>query len=152
MTETEPPISQVSTPIKRIRWATQRVTGPHGRRKRHAIMDRFHRRTSSHGQVKKRESTAGTSSDAGSTQAPQEPDGSETSDDQANPHRTIFFNLPLPDDAKDQDGRPAVTFERNKIRTAKYTPISFVPKNLYFQFLNVANVYFLFIIVLSVSS
>ena len=112
-------------------------------------MDRFHRRSSvAHG--KKRESTGAGSSDAGSTQARNDAvDASDAGDDKA---RTIFFNLDLPDDAKGDDGRPRAAFERNKIRTAKYTPLSFVPKNLYFQFLNIANVYFLFIIILSVSA
>lgn len=64
--------------------------------------------------------------------------------------RTIYFNRPLPEQAKDERGHPRVRFVRNKIRTARYTPISFVPKNLYFQFHNVANIYFLFIIILSV--
>ena len=142
-------LTQVSTPIRRIRWATQRVTGHQGRRKRHAIMDRFHRR-SSVANGKRRESTGAGSSDAGSTQARNDvADSSDAGDDKA---RTIFFNVDLPDDAKGDDDRPRAAFERNKIRTAKYTPLSFVPKNLYFQFLNIANVYFLFIIILSVSA
>ena len=64
--------------------------------------------------------------------------------------RKVFFNLPLPEDAKDQDGRPLAHYERNKIRTAKYTAVSFVPKNLWYQFHNIANVYFLFLIILGV--
>lgn len=51
---------------------------------------------------------------------------------------------------RDEDGRPLATYPRNKIRTAKYTPISFIPKNLWFQFQNVANIYFLFIIIIGV--
>jgi phospholipid-translocating ATPase len=65
--------------------------------------------------------------------------------------RSVFFNVALPDDQRDENGRPKYHFARNKIRTAKYTPISFIPKNLFFQFHNVANLYFLFIIVLGVS-
>ena len=66
--------------------------------------------------------------------------------------RRIFFNIPIPEDAKNEDGGLKEQFVRNKIRTAKYTPLSFVPKNLWFQFHNVANIYFFFIIILSVSS
>jgi len=65
--------------------------------------------------------------------------------------RTIYFNMDLPKTARDEEGHPIASYPRNKIRTAKYTPISFVPKNLWYQFHNVANIYFLFIIILSVS-
>ena len=50
----------------------------------------------------------------------------------------------------DETGAPIKQYARNKIRTAKYTPLSFIPKNLYFQFQNVANIYFLFIVILGV--
>ena len=66
--------------------------------------------------------------------------------------RTIYFNIPLPASDKDEEGHPVVTYPRNKIRTAKYTPLSFIPKNLWFQFHNIANIYFLFIIILCVGS
>ena len=65
--------------------------------------------------------------------------------------RKIYFNTPLPADMKDENGNLTVSYPRNKIRTAKYTPLSFVPKNLYFQFHNIANIYFFFIIILGVS-
>lgn len=65
--------------------------------------------------------------------------------------RKIYFNQPLPPDAIDEDGNPIKHYRRNKIRTAKYTPISFVPKNIWYQFHNIANVYFLFLIILAVS-
>ena len=64
--------------------------------------------------------------------------------------RQIYFNIPLPKEAKDKDGHPKAQFGRNKVRTAKYTPISFIPKNLWFQFHNIANNYFLFVIILAV--
>lgn len=61
--------------------------------------------------------------------------------------RDIYWNLPLPATDLDENGNPP-EYARNKIRTTKYTPITFVPKNLYYQFGNVANIYFLFMIIL----
>lgn len=66
--------------------------------------------------------------------------------------RQLYFNLPLPPELLDEDGNPIHEFTRNKIRTAKYTPLSFIPKNLWFQFQNVANIFFLFLVILVVSS
>lgn len=62
--------------------------------------------------------------------------------------RKIFFNTPLPQEMLDADGLPLTEYARNKIRTTKYTPLTFLPKNLYIQFRNVANVYFLILIIL----
>lgn len=63
----------------------------------------------------------------------------------------VYFNMQLPQDMLDPEtGDPIHQYSRNKIRTAKYTPLSFLPKNLYFQFQNVANIYFLFIVILGV--
>ncbi|CAK9437943.1 uncharacterized protein LODBEIA_P23210 [Lodderomyces beijingensis] len=62
--------------------------------------------------------------------------------------RTIFFNYEMPSTMKDDHGHPIIEYPRNKIRTTKYTPISFLPKNLLFQFTNVANFYFLLIVIL----
>lgn len=41
-------------------------------------------------------------------------------------------------------------FTMNSIRTTKYTLITFLPKNLFEQFSKMANVYFLFIMVLQI--
>jgi len=41
-------------------------------------------------------------------------------------------------------------FKFNKIITSKYTKYTFLPKNLFEQFSKMANVYFLFILVLQV--
>jgi phospholipid-translocating ATPase len=65
--------------------------------------------------------------------------------------RKVFFNIPLPAEALNEHGKPAAQFRRNKIRTAKYTPLSFLPKNLFHQFHNIANIYFFFLIILGVS-
>lgn len=67
--------------------------------------------------------------------------------------RTIYFNQPLPDTEKDpKTGLIAIEYPRNKIRTTKYTPLNFIPKNLYHQFHNIANIYFLFIVILGAFS
>lgn len=77
----------------------------------------------------------------------------EIEDEAQGPSRTVYFNEPLPADKKDpKTGHPLVHYVRNKIRTTKYTPITFVPKNLFFQFHNVANIYFLLIAILSAFS
>lgn len=66
--------------------------------------------------------------------------------------RNLYFNLPLPPELVDEEtGAPKQTFTRNKIRTAKYTPLSFILKNLWFQFHNIANIFFLFVVILVVS-
>jgi phospholipid-translocating ATPase len=127
-----------SAPTKRIRWATQRVTGGKGLQKRKSIWNRQLNRMGS--TKEKRES-------AGSDPRPED-DEKDAAPSPGN--RTIYFNQPLPPEAKDEEGHPLVQYKRNKIRTAKYTPISFLPKNLWLQFHNIANVYFLFIIILSV--
>ncbi|KAK2875582.1 hypothetical protein FQN49_001587 [Arthroderma sp. PD_2] len=130
--------SNVSKPSKRMRWATQRRTGQQGSRKRTSIMDKLHQRAGSRDE--KRRSNASSL-----------PNGSAPSDasDEAE-RRRIYVNVPPPPHQRDENGNSTISFGRNKIRTAKYTPLSFVPKNLYYQFHNVANVYFLFIVILSI--
>ena len=41
-------------------------------------------------------------------------------------------------------------FTMNSIRTTKYTILTFLPKNLFLQFSKMANVYFLFIMILQI--
>jgi hypothetical protein len=80
-------------------------------------------------------------------------DGDETlsdGDEEGLTQRRVFVNLPLPDELLDEDGLPKQHFSRNKIRTAKYTPLIFIPKNLWLQFHNIANIYFLFVTILAV--
>ena len=126
-----------TNPQKRIRWATHKADPQTARRKRASILGRLHRRTPSD----KSAQSFTTDGD----------DHSENGDAGAQAGgRMIYFNQPLPAEAKDEDGRPVNHYARNKIRTAKYTPLSFIPKNLWFQFHNIANIYFLFIILLSV--
>ncbi|KAI1843649.1 hypothetical protein JX265_008521 [Neoarthrinium moseri] len=147
-------------PPKRSRWATRKLTMKSSGRKRVSIIDRIHKRTDS--TEKKRQS-------GGSTSLRQEGDGegeggdndsfnqnqdgaqddtNSTASSSDSEGRTLFFNLPLPDEFKDEEGHPRQQYTRNKIRTAKYTPLSFVPKNLWFQFHNVANIFFLFLVIL----
>ena len=137
--------SHVSNPINRIRWATQRASGESGQKKRHGIINRFHHRHSNSVE-KKRENADSPPMD----RIEEEEDSNKGEQDEDISGRRIFFNQPLPDDAKDEDGHPIVNFGRNKIRTAKYTPLSFIPKNLYYQFHQIANIYFFIIIILDV--
>ncbi len=62
--------------------------------------------------------------------------------------RKIFVNWPLSADVSSELHTPLMHYPRNKIRTTKYTPLSFLPKNLLIQFSNVANLYFLLLIIL----
>jgi len=133
--------TQRSAPTKRIRWATQRVKGQSGTQKRKSI---WNRQLGRMGSTKEKRESAGSDPKASA------PDDDEKDAAPSPNNRTIYFNQPLPPEAKDEEGHPLVQYKRNKIRTAKYTPISFLPKNLWLQFHNIANVYFLFIIILSV--
>jgi phospholipid-translocating ATPase len=145
----KPPQQQgdVSKPVKRQRWATIRHTNNEASRKRRSILDRV------------------PGIHISSYEEKQEPDGkdhhghlaeeSPMGEEQDVPHgskpRNIYTNIPLPEQEKDEEGHLLQRYPRNKIRTAKYTPLSFVPKNLFFQFHNIANIYFVFIVILSVS-
>ncbi|KAF3938391.1 hypothetical protein ABW19_dt0206281 [Dactylella cylindrospora] len=125
--------------MKRLRMATQMHRGQEGSKKRRSIWRRKEERLDSAGEAGKIPTGEASS------------DGEET-DGASILNRTIYVNIPLPDEAKDEDGKPRAQYARNKIRTAKYTPLSFVPKNLWLQFHNVANIYFLFITILQIFS
>ncbi|SCU87370.1 LAFA_0E06326g1_1 [Lachancea sp. 'fantastica'] len=79
-------------------------------------------------------------------------DSSSNSEDTDNTNRAsqlrfVYYNMPLPDVYLDEEGNPVANYARNKIRTTKYTALSFFPKNLSLQFRNVANIYFLVVII-----
>jgi phospholipid-translocating ATPase len=57
--------------------------------------------------------------------------------------RRIFVNLPLPKTERTAQGHPKRHYASNRTRTSKYTLLTFVPKNLFYQFSRLANVYFL---------
>ncbi|KAI7902367.1 uncharacterized protein BX663DRAFT_510883 [Cokeromyces recurvatus] len=63
--------------------------------------------------------------------------------------RYIYVNMDLPSSEFDEkDNQIHHNYATNLVRTAKYTPITFIPKNLFEQFRNVANLYFLFLVIL----
>ena len=73
--------------------------------------------------------------------------------DRKSEERVLAFNNTLPLHLLDAEGFPTTTYPRNKIRTAKYTPLSFFPKNVWGQFSrDIANVYFLLLIILGAFS
>ena len=64
-----------------------------------------------------------------------------------NKTRIVHANI-LYDNAKGEEN-PNRHFSDNKIKTTKYTLLSFLPKNLFEQFHRFANVYFVFIALLN---
>ncbi|PYH97716.1 phospholipid-translocating P-type ATPase domain-containing protein [Aspergillus ellipticus CBS 707.79] len=142
-TEVREVSSNVSKPTKRQRWATQRKAGPGGMRKRVSIMDRLHKNSDG----KEEKKLAATNSPTSIESPPAEQASTETSTESNS--RRVYFNIPIPESERDEDGHLKAAYPRNKIRTAKYTALSFIPKNIWFQFQNIANIYFLFIIILS---
>ncbi|KAF2873177.1 hypothetical protein BDV95DRAFT_490073 [Massariosphaeria phaeospora] len=138
--------SEVTNPVKRIRWATHRATGPKAENKRQSLKERLHKRMGSG--EKKRDSFGKESGPADNGDV----ESLDAASEEPDSGRRVYFNVPLPAHERDEDGHPTSHYSRNKIRTAKYTPISFVPKNLWFQFHNIANIYFLFIIILGIFS
>lgn len=143
----EPGLLLAPVPTKRLRWATQHKKGKNANRTRTSILDRLNRRPSR--MEKKRES--GGSESLGGGDIAEDPEEGETQGEAGEGQRKLYFNVPLPPDALDEDGSPKTTYPRNKIRTAKYTPLSFLPKNIWLQFHNIANVYFFILIILTVS-
>lgn len=141
--------------MQRTRWATRKMTIKSSSLKRLSLKGRAHNRTQSLAAEKKRASGGSGSSQPAGDAPGQGQEGDDASNSQdveggAAP-RKLYFGLPLPKELQDEEGKPFQQYPRNKIRTAKYTPLSFIPKNLFFQFQNVANIFFLFLVILVVS-
>ncbi|XP_010857174.1 PREDICTED: probable phospholipid-transporting ATPase VD isoform X4 [Bison bison bison] len=64
----------------------------------------------------------------------------------AGKHRVVVPRLQL---FKEEYEKFSGTYVNNRIRTTKYTLLNFVPRNLFEQFHRVANLYFLFLVVLN---
>ena len=140
------------TPTQRGRWATQHMKGKRGSGRRTSILNHLNYWPPHSSDNNRHSRRSGT--DLGFIQEELDVEAApeaEVEDRDNQGPRTIFFNIPLPPDAVDESGHPLKHYRRNKIRTAKYTPLSFIPRNLWYQFHNVANVYFLFLIILAVS-
>lgn len=133
---------------KRSRWATRKMTVKSSNKKRLSLIGR-HGKTLVNEQ--KRASSGSESLRIGGEGNGDANAAAAQEEEHEGPGpRALYFNLPLPDDQKDETGAPKQSYSRNKIRTAKYTPLSFIPKNLYFQFQNIANIFFLFQVILAV--
>ncbi|XP_052737915.1 phospholipid-transporting ATPase VA isoform X1 [Bicyclus anynana] len=65
-----------------------------------------------------------------------------------NRHLVVIPNHLIPDKTPPKD-HPNGQRCNNKVRTTKYTLLSFLPKNLFEQFHRIANVYFIFIVLLN---
>ncbi|KAK7023178.1 P-type phospholipid transporter [Favolaschia claudopus] len=62
--------------------------------------------------------------------------------------RNIYVNTPLPRHELNSSNEPIVRYPRNKVRTTKYTILTFIPRNLYEQFRRIANLFFLTLVVI----
>ncbi|ORY56739.1 phospholipid-translocating P-type ATPase [Neocallimastix californiae] len=65
-----------------------------------------------------------------------------------NSSRKVFFNIALPSTALDKYGVPLYQYKKNKLRTSKYTILTFIPGNLYEQFHRIANLFFLSMVIM----
>lgn len=65
--------------------------------------------------------------------------------------RRVFVNIPPPAQYLDSNGLPKTTYGSNRINTAKYTTLTFLPKNLFEQFRRVANMFFLFMAIIQLT-
>ncbi|RYP45723.1 hypothetical protein DL768_007964 [Monosporascus sp. mg162] len=133
--------------MNRSRWATRKLTIKSSGVKRLSILDRIQGKP---GAAEKKRQSGGSDTlrQGDSVAANDQTDAKSTTSSSDSQGRTLYFNLPLPSELKDEEGNPLTSYARNKIRTAKYTPLSFIPKNLWFQFHNIANIFFLFLVIL----
>lgn len=70
----------------------------------------------------------------------------ESTASQTSKRRKLYVNMKTSSDFGDSTNERS--WVSNRVRTAKYTPLTFIPKNLFEQFRNVANLYFLFVVIL----
>ncbi|PHH68952.1 hypothetical protein CDD82_166 [Ophiocordyceps australis] len=134
---------------QRSRWATRKMTIKSSHLKRMSLLNRIQHRTPTSDEKMAAPGLGASEPPFTHQDHDEEVADSEDGPDDENSSRTLYFNIPLPDEML-LDGHPKQSFPRNKIRTAKYTPLSFVPKNLWFQFHNVANIFFLFLVILGI--
>ncbi|KAI5988265.1 hypothetical protein EDC04DRAFT_2884149 [Pisolithus marmoratus] len=66
--------------------------------------------------------------------------------------RNIYVNAPLSPSEVDHHGEPLAQYARNKVRTSRYTLLTFLPKNLFEQFHRIANIYFLALVIFQLFS
>ncbi|AEO65121.1 uncharacterized protein THITE_2153879 [Thermothielavioides terrestris NRRL 8126] len=132
-------------PMQRSRWATRKLTVKSSAMKRLSLMGRRHNKSSS---GEKKRASGGTDTSQPEDGVKKDDGTSEDDNGDGAGSRRLYFNLPLPRELQDDEGHPKQQYARNKIRTAKYTPLSFIPKNLFFQFHNIANIFFLFLVIL----
>ncbi|KAH6630255.1 hypothetical protein B0J18DRAFT_94973 [Chaetomium sp. MPI-SDFR-AT-0129] len=142
----DPASPGLGVPVQRSRWATRRLTVKSSSMKRLSLMGRKHHKGDAN---EKKRASGGTEISHAVDGAPKDEAAVEEEElgDGPGP-RQLFFGLPLPRELQDEEGHPLQYYTRNKIRTAKYTPLSFIPKNLFFQFQNIANIFFLFVVIL----
>ncbi|CAG8435412.1 9133_t:CDS:10 [Ambispora gerdemannii] len=62
--------------------------------------------------------------------------------------RQVYVNETLPKSKLDAKGQPLQRYVTNKVKTSKYSLLTFIPKNLYEQFRRVANFFFLALVIL----
>ncbi|KAG5992863.1 hypothetical protein E4U43_003642 [Claviceps pusilla] len=156
-----PDPKSLKVPTQRARWATRKMTVKSSNSKRISLLNRMqHKRTQSEKDAagpdggsappENRDTAAAHNGDNDGDEnhgRDADDDDDDDDDDDEDTTRIMYFNIPLPEELL-EDGDPIHTFPRNKIRTAKYTPLSFIPKNLWYQFHNVANIFFLFLVIL----
>ncbi|CAN3373146.1 phospholipid-transporting ATPase Dnf1p [Diutina rugosa] len=146
---------QTPPKMSRHRWGTTRHRSGHpkkdgvGRSKTLKQLLNPNHHHSHEGKRKRSIRKPKTLDDSDDDHLPHDPVAADDPRDRKSEHRTVVFNRLLPEDDLDEDGMPATNYPRNKIRTTKYTPLTFLPKNIINQFLhNVANIYFLVLVIL----
>lgn len=153
------PPEETPTAMKRLRWGTTRTKT--GRPKKPAVnRSKTLRKIWKHGTHLKKHKSHEDGNEYGQDDsldiiddyASDHEDAGDAHDprDRKHENRIITFNRTLPSDMMDpESGLPVTQYPRNKIRTAKYTALTFLPKTLFQSFrTDIANNYFLFLIIL----